>query len=174
MKKRILIWELWGFAVTSLGGTLLHYLYEWLGKPIFIAPFSGVNESTFEHMKLLYWPMLLFGLIQYFFFRERRDFFCIKLRAMLLGLSLIPLLFYTYNGVIGTSPSFVNIVIFFVAAAAAYIFEARKFILGDIICPHPRTSFTILILIGFVFFLFTFFTPALAIFKDPIDGSFGI
>jgi hypothetical protein len=52
MKKSIWIWQLWGFAVASLGGTILHFLYEWLGEAVLIAPFSGVNESTWEHMKL--------------------------------------------------------------------------------------------------------------------------
>lgn len=54
MKRSIKLWQLWGFAVTSLGGTLLHFLYDWLDKPAWIAPFSGVNESTWEHMKLLF------------------------------------------------------------------------------------------------------------------------
>jgi hypothetical protein len=53
MKRSIGIWQLAGFAATSLGGTLLHFLYEWLGEAVWIAPLSGVNESTWEHMKLL-------------------------------------------------------------------------------------------------------------------------
>ena len=101
MKKSYGLWGLFGFAVTTLLGTLLHFLYEWLGKAVWIAPFSGVNESTWEHMKLLFWPMLLFALAECFFLRERRDFWCVKLRGILLGLTMIPLLFYTYNGVIG-------------------------------------------------------------------------
>ena len=52
-----------GFAVTAFGGTILHFLYEWLDNAVWIAPFSGVNESTWEHMKLLYWPLFLFALV---------------------------------------------------------------------------------------------------------------
>ena len=97
MKQKILLWQLMGFAVTSLGGTLLHFLYEWLGEAVWIAPFSGVNESTWEHMKLLFWPMLIFAVIESFFFEEREDFWCVKMRGILLGLILIPIIFYTYN-----------------------------------------------------------------------------
>ena len=71
MKRLIGQWQLLGFAVTALGGTLLHFLYEWLGDAVWIAPLSGVNESTWEHMKLLFWPMLLFAAVQYFLFRDR-------------------------------------------------------------------------------------------------------
>ena len=97
MKRSTGLWQLWGFAVTSLGGTILHFLYDWLGGAKWIAPFSGVNESTWEHMKLLFWPMFIFALVQSFFFRERKDFWCIKLRGILLGLILIPVIFYTFS-----------------------------------------------------------------------------
>ena len=100
MKRSIGLWQIWGFAITSLMGTILHYLYDWLGKSIWIAPFSGVNESTWEHMKLLFWPMFIYAIIQSFFFKNREDFWCIKLRGILLGLGLIPIIFYTYNGMV--------------------------------------------------------------------------
>ena len=127
MKRSIGLWQLMGFAVTSLGGTLLHFLYDWLGKAWWIAPLSGVNESTWEHMKLLFWPMLLFAVAESFFFREREDFWCVKLRGILLGIVLIPVIFYTYNGAIAKSPDWLNIAIFFISAAAVYWVEARLF-----------------------------------------------
>ena len=114
MKRSIDLWQILGFGVTSLGGTILHFLYDWLGKAIWIAGFSGVNESTWEHMKLLFWPMFLYAIVQSFFFRERKDFWCVKLKGIFLGLALIPILFYTYNGVIGKSPDWINIAIFFI------------------------------------------------------------
>ena len=114
MKRSIRLWQLLGFGVTALGGTLLHFLYDWTEKSAWIAPFSGVNESTWEHMKLLFWPTFLFAVMQSLFFKERSDFWCVKLAGTLLGLTLIPVLFYTYNGVIGKSPDWLNITIFFI------------------------------------------------------------
>ena len=90
MKRRIGLWQLIGFAITSLGGTLLHFLYDWLGEAKWIAPFSGINESTWEHMKLLFWPMFIFAIIQSFFFKERKDFWCVKLRGILFGACFDP------------------------------------------------------------------------------------
>ena len=94
MKRSIGRWQLLGFFVTAIGGTILHFLYEWLGGAVWVAPFSGVNESTWEHMKLLFWPMFIFAIVESFFFRDREDFWCVKLRGILLGLSLIPIIFY--------------------------------------------------------------------------------
>ena len=174
MKKSVKLWQLVGFAVTSLGGTLLHFLYEWLDKAPWIAPFSGVNESTWEHMKLLFWPMFIFAVVQSFFFREYEGFWVIKLKGILLGLVLIPILFYTYNGVIGSSPDWINIAIFFISAAVAYAYETRALTKNDISCGSPKIAFLILAAIGILFVIFTFITPKLAIFKDPLTNTYGI
>ena len=174
MKRSFGLWQLMGFAVTSLGGTLLHFLYDWLREAVWIAPFSGVNESTWEHMKLLFWPMFIFALAESFFFKDRDDFWCIKLRGILLGLVLIPVIFYTYNGVVGKSPDWINIAIFFISAALSYLLEARKFNKSSTACKKPRLAFSLLCAIGILFILFTFKTPELGIFKDPITGEYGI
>ena len=174
MKRSIGIWQLFGFAVTALGGTLLHFLYDWLGKAVWIAPFSGVNESTWEHMKLLFWPMLLFAVVESFFFRDREDFWCVKLRGILLGLILIPIIFYTYNGVIGHSPDWINIAIFFISAAVAYIYETRVFNADRLPCNSPKSALLALCAIALLFVLFTFKTPEIGIFKDPLTGTYGI
>ena len=167
MKKRFALWGLWGFAVTSLLGTLLHYLYDWLKKSVWVAPFSGVNESTWEHMKLLFWPMLGFAVLESFFFRDREDFWCIKLRGILLGLALIPILFYTYNGVFGTSPDWVNISIFFISAAIVFMLETKWLKAGAFGCLSQKLCIMVLTALGFAFAYFSFVPPTLPIFKDP-------
>ena len=174
MKHSIGIAQWIGFGVTAAGGTLLHFLYGLLSEAAWIAPFSGVNESTWEHMKLLFWPMLLFAVVQSFFFRERADFWCVKLRGILLGLFMIPVLFYTYNGVIGRSPDWLNIAIFFISAAIVYLYEARLFLAKKTRCPSPKWAIGILCAIALAFAVFTFLTPELGIFKDPLTGTYGI
>ena len=174
MRRSMGLWQFCGFAVTALLGTVLHFLYDWLGQAAWIASFSGVNESTWEHMKLLFWPMFLFAVVQSFFFRDREDFWCVKLRGVLLGLTLIPVLFYTYNGVIGKSPDWINITIFFLSAAVAYLYEARLFYNKRLICRHPVGSLSLLCIIALLFILFTFRTPTIGIFQDPLTGQYGI
>ncbi|MCI6019517.1 MAG: DUF6512 family protein, partial [Clostridiales bacterium] len=44
-------------------GTLSHFFYEWSNQNFFVGLVSPVNESTWEHMKLLFFPMLLYALI---------------------------------------------------------------------------------------------------------------
>lgn len=174
MKRSIGLWQLMGFAVTSLFGTLLHFLYEWTDESIWIASFSGVNESTWEHMKFLFWPMFIYACVQSFFFREWQSFWCVKLRGILLGLILIPTIFYTYNGAIGKSPDFVNIAIFFISAAVAYIYETKLFKTESFTCNSSRKAFLALCGTAILFIVFTFITPEIGIFMDPVSGKFGI
>ena len=174
MKRSMGLWQLWGFATVSLFGTVLHFLYDWLGGAAWIAPFSGVNESTWEHMKLFFWPAFIFALVQSFFFKERRDFLCIKLRGIIVGLLMIPVLFYTYNGAVGKSPDWLNITIFFISAAAAFIYEWRQLKKEISPCLSPRLAFGILCAIGLSFIIFTFNPPSLGIFRDPLTGEYGI
>ena len=174
MKKSINLWQLLGFAITVVGGTLLHFLYDWLGEAWWIAPFSGVNESTWEHMKLLFWPMFIYAIVQSFYFKDIKGFWCVKLKGTLCGLILIPIFFYTYNGVIGKSPDWLNIIIFFLSAAIAYIYETRFFNENKACCRSSRSDLVILCLIALSFVLFTFITPQIGIFKDPLTGMYGI
>lgn len=174
MKRDISLWSLVGFAFASLFGTLLHFLYDWTNGSVLVAPFSGVNESTWEHMKLLYFPLLVFALVQSRFFKGYENYWCIKLLSIVTGITLIPVLFYTYNGVFGSSPDFVNIIIFFVSAAAAFLLEAYLFKKNTLNCQKPLIAFGIICLIGILFVLFTFLTPRIPLFLDPLTQAYGI
>lgn len=174
MKKDISLWQYTGFVFTAVFGTLLHFLYDWTGGSLLAAPFSAVNESTWEHMKLLYFPMLTFALIQSHFFRERRDFWCIKLAGILTGLALIPVLFYTLGGIFGGTPDWLNIAIFFISAAIAFLVEARLFKGDGLPCRVPFLAVAVIVLIGVLFVVFTFMTPQIPLFRDPLSGSYGI
>ena len=174
MKKSVWIWQLWGFAVSVLGGTLLHFLYDWLEEAIWIAPFSSVNESTFEHMKLFFFPGAIFAIIQSFFFMEWENFWCIKLKGISLALILIPVLFYTYNGAIGKSPDWVNIAIFFISAAVAFIYELRIFNSKKSCILSEKWCIFALCVMAICFIIFTFNPPKIGIFMDPITNTYGI
>ena len=174
MKQRSVLWQWAGFAVATFGGTILHFLYDWTGGSILAAPFSGVNESTWEHMKLLFWPLFIFAVVQRFFFSDRKDFWCVKLRGTLLGLALIPILFYTYNGAFGKSPDWVNIAIFYISALLAFLFEWWAFKHDPLPCRHPWLAFAVICLIGVLFVVFTFSPPQIPLFQDPLAGTYGI
>ncbi len=173
-KRDIGVWQFFGFATVSLLGTLSHYLYDWSGSRL-AALISGVNESTWEHMKLLFFPMLLFAIVQSFFVgKGYESFWWIKLKGTLLGLVLIPVIFYTLRGTFGTTPDWINIAIFFVAAAIAFLYETQQFDKGPVPCKDSNWALLGFCLLAIVFWIFTFLPPALPLFQDPIRGSYSI
>ena len=171
MKQASSLWQAAGFALTTLGGTVLHFLYDWTGGNILVSPFSGVNESTWEHMKLLFWPLFLFALVQRLFFKDQKNYWCVKLAEILLGLALIPVLFYTYNGAFGKSPDWINISIFYISAALVFLFEWWTFKQDRLQCKCPRIAFAAICLIGVLFVVFTFAPPKIPLFHDPLLAS---
>ncbi len=163
----ITLWQYAGFAVTSLTGSILHFVYGWTGKSVLAAPFSAINESTWEHMKLLFFPMLVFAIVESFFFKDYKSFWCVKLIGIVSGLVAIPTLFYTANGAFGKTPDWINIVIFFVSVAIAYILETTLLKKDIINCNYPWVAFLGIVAIAVLFVVFTFFPPDLPIFTAP-------
>ena len=68
--------------------------------------------------------------------------------GILLGLMLIPVLFYTCNGAFGKSPDWINIAIFYITALLVCLFEWWAFKNDWLQCRHPRLAFTTICLIG--------------------------
>ena len=90
------------------------------------------------------------------------------------GLVLIPVLFYTYNGVFGKSPDWINIAIFYISALLAFLFEWWAFKKDRLQCKHSRLAFAVICLLGVLFVVFTFMPPQIPLFQDPLTGTYGV
>lgn len=66
MKPNIKKIYIYGAVITSILGVINHFLYEWTGNNSFIALFCATNESTWEHLKLLFFPYLIWVIVSYF------------------------------------------------------------------------------------------------------------
>ena len=48
--------ELVSFVIASALGVLFHFMYEWTGENAIAGLFFPINESTWEHLKLIFFP----------------------------------------------------------------------------------------------------------------------
>lgn len=168
MKSSLSFCQFAGFVFTSVMGTLLHFAYDLSNQNSIFALFSAINESVWEHMKLLFFPMLVFAWIESrSFVEEYEGFWCVKLIGIVSGLVLIPTMFYTYTGAFGVSKDFINIAIFFLAVAFTYILETRLLKQGEVPCRFPKAAVAILLLIALAFVIFTFNPPQIPLFEEP-------
>lgn len=176
MRKQLFFWELAGFLFTAAVGSLLHFVYQWSGSSTLAAAFSAVNESTWEHMKLLFFPMFVFSVIQVVVLgRQYPNFLAVRGVSSLTGLILIPVLFYTYTGVLGRDITWADIAIFFVAALAAFLLDWRLLRRGRWNSGWQQVlGLLVLWGLAFLFVYFTFHPPGLALWQDPVTGGYGV
>ena len=145
-------------------GTLNHFLYKLSGQSAFVALFCPVNESTWEHLKLLFFPFLFVSVSQYFKFHFHTiRFFYYRFIAALCGILSIIVLFYTYTGVIGQHFLFVDLLIFifsvFLSFSICHYLQQRELTL-----PSQTIVFSLWILVSMSFFAFTCFPPDIPLF----------
>ena len=99
--KSLKFYMISGIIFVSVLGTLLHFAYEFSGNNLFVGIFAPINESIWEHTKLIYFTMLAYSI--FLTGKLKNQYPCIS-SAMtfgaLLGVTLIITMFYTYSGII--------------------------------------------------------------------------
>ena len=176
MRRQIDWWELGGFLFTVTAGTALHFLYAWSGQRSWAAVFSAVNESVWEHMKLLYVPLFLLSMVQLCCQgRTSSNYLAVRAASALFGTALIPVLYYTYTGALGRDFLAADIAVFLLAAALTFLLDRvlrRKGTFGD----GWQQILGLLLLWGVMFlFLYLTFRPChIPLFRDPATGGYGI
>ena len=111
-----------GILWTLVLGTLSHFFYQWSHENILIGLFSPVNESVWEHLKLLFFPALTYMFIeQKAMGKAMPGLFGKNLLGLFAGLLVMPLLFYGYTAFSGKSILWVDIGIFCVCVLLTFL-----------------------------------------------------
>lgn len=175
MKQALYRWQIAGFVFVSVAGTLLHFAYEWSGNSPLFAVFSAVNESIAEHNKLLFFPLLLFwGIEHRSIGKQYPAFWCHQLASTVIGLCLIPTLYYTYTGALGVSADWFNIAIFFIATAVVFFTGTRRLIRDRTCRISPPIALILLLVLALLLVIFTFAPPPIPLFQDPQTQAYGL
>ena len=155
-------------------GTLLHFTYEWSGENVIVGVFSAINESTWEHLKLAFYPMIFMGIIGYFIIgKKSENYWFAQALGILTAITFIIIFFYTYTGIIGMNFAITDIGSFFVAILLGE-FVTYKILISHKIYDAELISIIFLIIILFSFILYTFNPPRIKLFEDPIKGTYGL
>lgn len=168
-------WEIIGLLFTIAAGNLLHFVYNWSGKNPIVAAFASVNESTWEHMKLLAVPWILWSIIEWLGLRgEKSPVLAARAGGLLTGLLTIPVLFYTYQGITGANSDLVNITIFQVAVLLAFWvswrIQNRRRLSGRL---WQWLGGLFLLGVAVLFVIWSYNPPQLAVFVDPLTRHIG-
>jgi len=166
-------YEIWGAVASIVIGSLLHFVYEWSGGSKIVALFGAVNESTWEHLKLAFWPTFIFAFIEWRIFGREVKNYCFASLVKLFSMPIIIVILF-YSWLAFFPDNFIwDISIFVVAVIIGYYLSYRIMMIKKNF-GWEKIS-VVLILIGLVkFSLFTYLPPKTFLTKDPIKGGYGI
>jgi hypothetical protein len=172
--KVILRFEFVGIIFIIILGSMLHFTFELSGENILVGIFSAVNESVWEHLKLAFWPALLYTLLEYRFFgKVITNFFFSKAVGIYLMPLAIVFLFYSYR-IFLEENLVLDILIFIIAVVFGQLVSYKLMSSKEVPKIYAHMSLILLICLALVFVIFTFYPPHLSMFQDPISGGYGI
>jgi hypothetical protein len=166
------------FMIVPLGliGSVLHFLFDWTKHNRFVALFSAVNESYWEHIKIAIWPVLLLQIVLLTLGGYQLPSF---VPAATIALYSIPVsmvgLVFVYKCFTKRNILWLDISIFFVCIAIA---QSIFVLVLEQLAPTTGTVvISGLFFFGLVvaFLLFTFRPPKEPdLFLDPIKNDYGL
>lgn len=167
-KDQVLKTQIVVIIISIILGTLLHFTYEWSGENKIIGIFSATNESVWEHLKLVFYPMLILGIIEYFILKGKaNNYIEAKTIGIFTAISFIIVFFYTYTGILGTNFFIIDILTFIISIILGE-YVAYKIMNLEEQSTNMTKILSGIILIFFLicFITFTFKTPNVNLFID--------
>ncbi len=171
--SKTLKWRaLWSAVVVISAGSLLHFAWEWSGRNGVVAVVAATNESTWEHLKLAFWPALAITPIQRKIYGSEHGWLPATAIRCILPSFVIVALFYGYTALLGSHYLVLDIAIF---AVAIFIGEfLGHAALGRHFGPALRIGASGLLILATVSFsALTFSPPDWFLFRDPRVSSAG-
>ncbi len=165
-----------GVIVIFLLTVLYHFLYDWLPNPVF-SVFFPVNESIWEHMKLLYSGIFTWGVIEYFIFRKKnisyRNFFSTLFLEMVTSIMIYLIMYLPLYNVFGENMVIsIGLLIIVIILEEIFSYYLLSYFKENRILDRISILFIVL---GFVVFLcFTYDPPRNYIFYDIVSNKYGI
>lgn len=152
-----------------------HFMYDWFPNTLF-SIFFPVNESIFEHMKMLFSAIVVYGIIDYFvlkFFKQKRNNFLVSLFiSALLSIPVFLVIYLPFYYLIGEN-MVINIGFLFLTIIISQIIS--YFILKSDNLPKLNIVCVVgIILVYIVFGLLTYYPPINDLFFDPTNEKYGL
>lgn len=158
---------------TIIFGSLLHFVFAWSDNFKPLALIAAVNESSWEHLKLAFWPALIFAVIAYFTFGKKYPNFCLaQMKKLFLMPILIVLLFYGWVAIF--PDNFIYDISIFVLAVIVGHIVAYYFEKSEKNWNLKIVSQILIVLLLLAFSFLTYFPPHNFLFLDPVSGGYGI
>lgn len=145
------------------------FLFGWLGKSALIGMFTPINESIWEHLKLVYWPLLLWWGIGYRLYHDEYKLSLVKWVSSGAVATLISMIgivgwYYTWVHGLAVTSSVIDVGSLFIADPIGQWIAIHLYRVMQPRRIYLILAFVFLVLAGFLFIYFTFPPPERPIF----------
>ena len=147
-------------------GVLLHFLFTWFPNPV-LALISPVRESIWEHVKLIYYPLLAVSL--YMGRGGNGTGRAPWLLSLVAACAILLCVGYVYHIIFRGEAVLVDLILYFFALALGFLLPKTLWPL----CGQrgvEKAAWAITALLGALIVWFTFFPPDTALFADLKDA----
>ena len=166
--------EALGVLAVVIGGVLLHFAYDWSGGNRLVAAIAPVNESVWEHLKLVSTPVVVLGVVESAWGVDRRRLWWAKLVEAVAASVFIVLFFYAYTGALGVHSNVAVDILSFLVAIAGGQWLSYRIIVSERSRAAPLSvSVAALVLLVVGFAVLTFAPPHIPLFQDGVTGTYG-
>lgn len=165
--------EALGVVALTVVGVLWHFAYDWSGGSRLVAAVAPVNESVWEHLKLVVIPVTLLGLVEMASRVDRRRLWWAKLVEIVVACCFIVAFFYTYTGALGVESTVaVDIPSYIVAVSLGQWISYRLLVSRRrAVRLWVSAGGIAVLLVGFG--IVTFAPPHVPLFQQTSTGTYG-
>jgi hypothetical protein len=169
-------WEIIGILVIIGFGTTLHFWFEWTDYWRPMALIAAVNESTWEHFKMAFWPSLFFALIEYPFLKKETSNYALAKLAGLLTMPIITMiLFYGYTALTGTHMLWADVIVFILSVIGGQMVSLLILTRTKNDLPGAnKLALAGLAVMVLAFSLLSYYPRENFLFAHPENGEYGI
>lgn len=179
MKNKLLRWEIGSFLFIGLVGAALHFTFEMSNfSSLEVAYFSAVNESTWEHLKMVFFPGLVFALIQYTYVRDvANNYIAAKVAQLFIMPLVIAVGWYIYAPILGRSYFPADLFLFYLAVFIGQVVSYKILTRPPLERKYTQAAMVVFFIMFAAFSTFTYYPPQMFLFEhlDLKDtGLYGI
>jgi len=168
-----------GILFIIVMGVLSHFLFGWFNENYFIALISPINESVWEHLKLVFYPTVTWWIIGYFIALKKTDlnigrwFFCSVISVFVASVFIMSF-YYVMKGAFEIESVVLHIISFIIGVilgqiSALLFYRNVDFRRGSVVC-----TVLALLILSSTFSVFTFNPPQFPLFCDQRENIYGI
>ncbi len=162
------------FLFISIFGTISHFIYEWSNNNKIAAIFFPVNESVWEHIKMLITPTIIWLLILLPYLYNNPNYIFASMITLLSEIILIPLLFYSYTFFTKKAILIIDILSFYLIIFISIVLFYLIIKANPVSLIVSCISLLIIIKILILYLTLTKYPLKCFLFKDPITKKYGL